>query len=138
MGAKYESIRASQLYGMSGFDNEVWSPPPPLLPLLCSSREPLCPFAPLPLCLLQGRPVLVVRVGLSFQEPDIKVRPRLPSTLETIETHVWGLLCFAFQIEEYLHSHIQHNEYRDRILLVSQGHSGHLPFSTTCNNGDFH
>lgn len=60
-GDRFEKIRATQLYGMSGFDH-------------------------------QGRPVLVVRVGLSSMDPEVK-------------------------IEEYMHSHIQHNEYRDTVLL---------------------
>eukprot|EP00897_Mesotaenium_endlicherianum_P006252 jgi/Mesen1/5655/ME000286S04870 len=58
---KLKKIRATQLYGMTGFDKE-------------------------------GRPVLAIRVGLSSMDSSCK-------------------------LEEYVHSHIQHNEYRDRVLL---------------------
>lgn len=75
LGAQYEKVRASQQYGMTGFDKE-------------------------------GRPVLCVRVGLSYMDPDVK-------------------------IEEYVHSHIQHNEYRDRVLLPEASRLRGSPVTTS-------
>lgn len=75
-------------------------------------------------CLQQGLPVFAIGVGLStFDKASVRLFYNIPflQLLLDLKLHkrvLWFILMYLLQVNYYVQSHIQINEYRDRVILV--------------------